>query len=57
MSNNIRDAVGMLLAMIVFCCLKLFLKLDTTFSLFVAIVIALIAGLILVGVYKKRSEK
>ncbi len=54
MSNNIRDAVGMLLTIIVFCCLKIFLKVGTTFELFVAVVMALIAGLIFVGVYEKR---
>jgi len=54
MNNNTKDAVGMLLAVIVFCCLKMFLKLDAGFSLFIAIVVALIVGLIFVGIYGRR---
>ena len=53
MNNNTRDSLGMLLAIIVFCLLRILLGMGTTFSLFVA----LAAGLILVSMFAKWKKK
>ena len=53
MSSDIRDSLGILLAVIVFCCLVILLK----WNVLLSVIVALGAGLALVFVLSKQEKK